>query len=34
MLIAIHTNRERSIRIISSRRATVSERKIYEEEEF
>ena len=33
LLIVIHTEREGSIRIISSRRATASERKVYEEGE-
>ena len=31
MLIVIHTEREESILIISSRKATTSERKVYEE---
>lgn len=34
VLIVIHTEREGVIRIISSRKATISERKIYEEGEF
>jgi uncharacterized protein len=34
VLIVIHTERKGHIRIISSRRAIVSERKIYEAEEF
>jgi len=34
VLIVIHTEREGTIRIISSRKATFSERNIYEEGEF
>jgi hypothetical protein len=34
VLVVIHTEREASLRLISYRKATSSERKIYEEEDF